>query len=185
MISRFVVVLLGVVSFAGLIRAEDPPAELSGYPLDRYQAIREKSPFSKETPVEEAVAGPLFGQDLVLTGHYKLGETLYAIILNKKTQQRLTASSTETQGEKMRVVSFAIEADPTKSTAVIQLGMEKATLKFDIANSPKETQKGGAAPAPQATPPPTEAKSPAPDNTSQKPLPRVRYKVLKDQGDQQ
>jgi len=167
------------------VRAETDVPEFSGYPLERYQAIREKSPFSKETPVEETAAGPLFGQDLVLAGHYKLGEIVYAVVLNKKTQQRLTASSSEDQNDKMRVISLTIEADPTKSSAVVQLGAEKATLKFDIANSPKETQKGSPAPAPQAAPPPTEAKSPAPDNSSQKPLPRVRYKAPKDQGNQQ
>jgi hypothetical protein len=175
------VLVLSVVS----LQADNDAPELAGYPLDRYQAIREKSPFSKETPVEENVAGPLFGQDLVLAGHYKLGETVYAVILNKKTQQRLTASSTETQGDKLRVISLSLEADPTKSTAVIQLGAEKATLKFDIANAPKETQKDGAAPTPQPTPSPAGANKPVSENSPQNSLPRLRYNLVKAQGAQQ
>ena len=173
----------GAILGIGLLKAENDPAQFSGYPLERYQAILEKSPFAKEAPIEISPAGPLFGQDLVLTGHYKLGEVLYAMILNKKTQERLTASSVETQADRPRVVSFVIADDPAKSTAVIQLGVEKASLSFEKAQTPKEAQKSGENPSPKPAAtltPGNAAKTPvvSPSPTPRRAAERMRYKSL-------
>lgn len=175
--AKFLTFFAGAILGFSLLRAESDPAQLSGYPIERYKAILDKSPFAKETPVEESPVGPLFGQDLVLTGHFKLGEVLYAVILNKKTQERLTASSEETRADRPKVVSFVIDADPGKSSAVIQLGVEKTTLQFEKIQAPKESQKIGG-PAPQT--PAASASTSVPANPPpQKPLERVRYKNLK------
>lgn len=170
-------VFLAVFS-AGLLHADNDLEQLAGYPLERYRVVLDKSPFAKEAVLEASPTGPLFGQDLVLTGHFALGEVLYAVILNKKTQERLTVSSDETRPDRPKVLSFAIDPEPGKSAALIQLGQETASVRFEAVQAPKEVQK--TAPSPQAVPPPAPALraeaagSPAP--VQQRPLQRMRYK---------
>jgi hypothetical protein len=182
-ISAFV---SGAVLSTGLLSADNDLEQLAGYPLERYHMVLEKSPFAKEAVLEASPTGPLFGQDLVLTGHFALGDVLYAVILNKKTQERLTASSDETRPDRPRVLSFAIDPDPGKSTAVIQLGQEKASIRFETIQAPKEAQKTAANPSPQTVAAPTPAAnraaaagSPAP--APQRPLQRMRYKKTEPQ----
>jgi hypothetical protein len=147
------VVLVAVVTIGPGAAAEEESGLMTAYSLDRYRPMLEKSPFAKETAPETA-AGPLFGKDLALTGHYRLGQIGYVLLLNRKTQERTTVSSAETKESGLRLISLSIESDPSKTQAVVQQGAERATLGFDWQKQPRSADEENASEARAKTPNP-------------------------------
>ena len=107
------------------------------YPLGRYRQILDKSAFVRETAAEVAPAAPNFAQDYIMTGHFRLGETIFVNVLNKKTQERMTLSSAEQDSSRPRVISLTSDEDPYGVKAVIQLGLQTGTINFDRPAPPK------------------------------------------------
>lgn len=110
------------------------------YPLARYEALMEKSPFVKEAPFA-SMHGSRVGEDLIITGHFRIGEVIYVNVLNKKTQERMSLSSEEKNSANPKVLSLSDENDPYKVNAVIQVGGETASIGFERPAPPKAAGK--------------------------------------------
>lgn len=157
--------------------AEDSAVDdlASGYPLERYQQILEKSPFAKETVAPPTEQGDPFGSEFAIVAHYQVGEETFVVLLNRKSQLSITARSSETDASRIKIVSLQADQDPRKGSAVIQQHGRTATVFFDknegISGSKKPDQPasvGG---------PPSSPENPAPAGEKKSPsvLPRIRY----------
>lgn len=120
-------------AISGLAQVFSPP---SGFPIERYAGILEKSPFSQATLLQEAPASDSFAKDLVLVSHYRYGGVLYLNLQDRGTQKRLLVTSTA-PADSMRAVSLNTDSNPWKVSAVIELNGQKATVGFDPPNFPK------------------------------------------------
>lgn len=131
------------------------------YPVERYQPLWQKSPFSLSTAAEEgAVAG--FAEDLVLSGVSEMDGKSYVWVLDTKTQKRRMLSSTP-DAEGFALESLTSDADMTKVSAVIRKGGETAPVKYKLEIFQQAMP--AAAVAAQAPPPAAPNRVPRPPKT--------------------
>jgi hypothetical protein len=124
------------------------------YPVERYQPLWQKSPFSLSTATEAGtVAG--FAEDLVLSGVSEMGGKSYVWVLDTKTQKRRMLSSTP-DAEGFALESLTSDADMSKVSAVIRKGEESAPVKYKLEIF-QQAMPAAPAVAAQVPPPPTAA----------------------------
>jgi len=135
---------------------EEPPFQPATHALERYQRIWERSPFVVETKIVEESAG--LAQRFALTGMAMIDGAPVAFLLDRNSLARIiVAPGRESQG--IELVSVDQQSDARNSSAVIKLGAEQASLRFD-AESLHGTAGAAAVPA-GAAPDPSAGMNPA------------------------
>jgi hypothetical protein len=107
---------------------EEPPFQPEIHPLERYQRIWERSPFVVETKIVEESAW--LAQRFALTGMAMIDGAPVAFLLDRNSLARIiVAPDRAPQG--IELVSVDQQPDARNSSAVIKLGAEQASLRFD------------------------------------------------------
>ncbi len=132
--KRVTILLLLLSSAYAQEQAGEPSAMEStipaAYPLDRYEYIWEKSPFTLSSAAEVPVSNTF--NNLVLVGLGAINQQLYARILDKASQKRFTVTK-DTPYDGILLVSISPDADPESSSAVLRKGSEEGKISFDPA----------------------------------------------------
>ena len=146
------------------------------YPVERYEPVWKKSPFTLSSAADAVVAGGSSDR-LKLTGVLKIGEQPYVSLYDSESKERFLVTS-ETNSRGIRLESVQTSDDLSKVTVALTLNGEPVKLHYDMEYL-KQTavQAAGAAPpvpAPVAANPgavvirPSNA-TPTPSGTSQPP----------------
>jgi len=134
--------------FANLIAEDEPPFQPETYPLERYQPIWERSPFVVETKIVDESAG--LAQRFALTGVAMMAGAPVAFLLDRSSLARIMVTpGRDSQG--IELLSVDQQSDVRNSSAVIKLGAEQASLRFDADSL---NIAAGAASQPTGAPPP-------------------------------
>jgi hypothetical protein len=133
---------------------EETPSEpviYQDFPVDRYQPLWAKSPFTLESVEVAPQAG--FADDLALIAVVTLADTPYATIMNKKTQQRSMVTSKENK-DGISLVSLNRSDKLEATSVVLKKGGETGTISYDpnLLRAPA---------VPAAAPPPPQANQPS------------------------
>lgn len=131
--------------------AEDPvPAS---YPVERYEPIWKKSPFTLSSATPEASG--TFTDNIALVGIFKNRGEIYAAILDKTTQKRELISSKPNE-KGIRVCQVDSSDERSKVSVILEKNGEKATLHYDInflqANAAKNQPAQPQVPSPNVAP---------------------------------
>jgi hypothetical protein len=99
-----------------------------GYPVERYAALWERSPFTTASVSDAVQEEP--AAKLALAGVAKIGDEDIVTLLNKDSQERTLVTQTpNAQGYKL--VSVEQNSDPLKVVATLQKGTESLKVRFD------------------------------------------------------
>ncbi len=122
---------------AAVTAPQDPlnPNELKRYGVDRYDSIKEKSPFSFKIHRQEGPPPESFATDLALSG-FSVDEgkgITYASIVDKKSNQRFTIRSDKPGADGIQLVQLKRQpGQPLLETSVLaRKGNEEAEIKAD------------------------------------------------------
>jgi hypothetical protein len=107
-----------------------PPA----FPLSRYTALWEKSPFQLESIAPPTVSEGL-SQRFALTGIAHIDGEPMVFVMERATQQRLMLKKAAEQGG-ISLVQIDMQQKYNDSTATIRQGGEVGVLKFDASGAP-------------------------------------------------
>lgn len=130
--------------------AQDSDAfEPIDHPLDRYAVIWERAPFVIETKIVEESAG--LAQRFALTGVAMVDGAPVAFLLDRSTLARIIVAPGRTS-QGIELLSVDQQSNVRNSSAVIKLGAEQASLRFDTESLQVSN---GAAPMPTGATPGT------------------------------
>lgn len=111
-----------------VLAADEPPFQPQQAPLERYEMIWKRSPFVVETKVVEESAG--LAQRFALTGVAVIDGAPVAFLLDRSSLSRMILAPGRPAGE-IELVSVDQQSNARNSSAVIRLGAEQASLRFD------------------------------------------------------
>ena len=148
--------LLAVLAFGGRLDAAESSPVPDAYPVDRYEPIWKRSPFTLSSAVDDSGAA---SQQLALTGLLRINNEAYASVLDKQTKQRFLVSK-EPDPQGLSLVSFQNPDDPSTLVVTLQRGSETFSLRYDL----DYLKQVSPAPAASAASPagPAQASSPSP-----------------------
>jgi hypothetical protein len=123
------------------------------FPLSRYQAMVDKSPFAVGTPPPpppEATAppAPSFAQDLCIIGIAKLGSQDFVTIGSRDKTQRFSLCVGESGPDGIILSSVTHDPGRGKSKAMLKKGTEFAAIGFDEAAQNNTPAEGAPQPVP-------------------------------------
>jgi hypothetical protein len=118
-------ILLGM----GLALAEEPFPPVA-YPAERYQSMKERSPFVLPTFATHVEVHTEWTTDYRIVSVLQLGEE--SIVLAKKvsTNERIPIRAKDNHLG-IRLVSVQISPDPNNVSAVIEMGGQEGTIRYD------------------------------------------------------
>jgi len=157
-------VILGLSGISSAAKAGVVP---EGYPVERYSALWQRSPFTIASIQQEAVPAG-FASKLALVAVAKIGSEDMAILLDKDSQERINVDS-GINGKGLKLVSVEPNPDPLKASVTIQKGAEVAKVKYD----PSLLAAAGVPPPNNANPVPGQIPPPIPGQAVSPPLPPV------------
>ncbi len=111
-----------------MLAAEEPPFQPQQAQLERYEMIWKRSPFVVETKIVEESAG--LAQRFALTGVAVIDGAPVAFLLDRSSLSRMILAPGRTSGG-IELVSVDQQSNARNSSAVIRLGAEQASLRFD------------------------------------------------------
>ncbi|WP_038159691.1 hypothetical protein [Verrucomicrobium sp. BvORR106] len=132
--------------FLAGLSASEPWAPPSPFPEQRYENGWRKNPFTLKTaPV--AIQRESFAKNLALGSMYDdVDGVTSVVIVNTKTRERSRLRGQEPGDNGMRVEESVIADTRRDSYAVVTMGGEKATLRYDEAFLKQMAAGGGASP---------------------------------------
>jgi len=101
------------------------------YPLDRYEHIWSKSPFVVEAPVVQQSDG--LEKRFALTGIASAGGNPLIFVFDRQSLSRIVVQAGEPNSAQLELVSVSPDMDLHKSSAVVRLGAQQATISYDAA----------------------------------------------------
>ncbi|MFN0130865.1 MAG: hypothetical protein ACKV19_29740 [Verrucomicrobiales bacterium] len=109
------------------------PSQLNRYGIDRYERIKEKSPFSFKIVREEGPPPVSFAADLALAGYtVDSGKGItYASIVDKKSNNRFVIRSDRPNDDGIQLVQLNPAATLLDSSVLARKGAEEAQIKSD------------------------------------------------------
>ena len=146
--------MLRILSWAVLLlvsrQSHGEDAVPQPYPVQRYEPIWKKSPFTLSSAADAEAAGA-FGDKLKLTGVLKIGEQPYVSLFDSESGKRfLVSSQTDSQGIKLE--SLQGGDDLGKVLVVLTRNGETVKLRYDM-DYLKQASAQAAGPAPQTPTP--------------------------------
>lgn len=154
--------------------AGEDAAEPAAHPRSRYDALCARSPFTREVAAETVSVAPNFAPHLALIGTYHLDGCSFAILLDRRTQERHTAASEPAPTGPYRLVALTVGENPAQTTALVEREAQRATIGFDPAG-PRRAALPASTPA---SPPGTAGVVvPAPTPGAKPPLERMRIRT--------
>jgi hypothetical protein len=104
-----------------------PPQE---HRVERYEPGWRKNPFTLKTaPLPVEVQS--FAKDLAIGSMYQVGEETTVVLVNTKTRERIILRNGQSASNGMRVKLASIKDTRKESSAIVQLGAQEATLRYD------------------------------------------------------
>ncbi len=169
--ALFACLLLGLQEGWGqrahALEGAPPPS----HPLDRYNILWERSPFSARTVV--AMETRSFADEYALAATAKIGEDFLVTLINKTTGERILVDRLESpQG--LRVVSISDSGDIRTTAVTLAKGNEQGVVRFDPALIASLAPNGNMEP-------PSPDANPHPSVSPQIPTPpegRVRRRII-------
>jgi hypothetical protein len=115
------------------IRAQE--AIPQAFPKDRYDQLREHSPFSLATvPAPAAAPGPSFADNWFVSGIARIGDDDFVTIKSRDLSKQFSLFANETDRETGVSVASVNWSDTVgKSTVILRKGTETAKLEFNEA----------------------------------------------------
>jgi hypothetical protein len=103
-----------------------------GYPVERYEPLWKKSPFSLSSANAVVAAPAGFADSLALTGVMKIGGEVYVSVVDKVTRERQMLS-TKAEGQAILVEKLDLaDNDPSKVAVTLKKGEEISLLRYDM-----------------------------------------------------
>ncbi len=145
--------LAATAAASGLLAQEPavftPP---QAYPVDRYEAVWSKNPFTLKT-APAVVENISFAKDLAIVSLYGDKTNPTIVIVNTKTHERTRLKQGETASNGMKLASFKLGETRKDTTVEVVLGSETTELKYNPEYmSQMAASGGGAKPGAPATP---------------------------------
>lgn len=137
---------LGLIAATALAEESYAPSNVE---LSRYEHIWQRSPFVVETQVVEESAG--LAQRFALTGVAMINRSPVVFLLDRNSLARVVVSETR-PAQGIELISVDQQTDARNSSAVIKLGAEQASLRFDSDFLASTGASGGEAAAIPAAP---------------------------------
>ena len=131
---------------------EDDGVVLPAFPIARYEALWERSPFQIESvapPVESAG----LSQRYALTGLAAINGEPIAFLMERATQNRMMVKSDGTEGG-ISLVQVDVQQKYADSTATLRQGSEVGVVRFDAAAAAPSMMPQPGMPQPQRIMPP-------------------------------
>ena len=127
---RTLAILITVGGLCLASQAEERFSTPRAHPLERYESGWKKNPFTLKTaPLPIEVQS--FAKDLAIGSMYQVGTATTVVVVNTKTRERTILRNGESAGNGMRVKLASIKDTRKESSAIVQLGGEEATLRYD------------------------------------------------------
>jgi hypothetical protein len=102
----------------------------SAHPVERYEPGWKKNPFTLKTaPLPVEVQS--FAKDLAIGSMYQVGNETTVVVVNTKTRERTILRNGDSAGNGMRVKLASIKDTRKESSAIVELGGQEATLRYD------------------------------------------------------
>jgi hypothetical protein len=143
----------------------------SGFAVERYASLWQHSPFTIASVMQDAAPAG-FAQNLAIVGIAKIGDKDLVTLLNKQSLERFIVKAAPNE-QGIKVISVETDADPLKTSVMIQRDGEIAKVGFDKAlidrNQPAAPQANS-----NAVPVPGQPPAPLAENTPPVPARRVR-----------
>jgi hypothetical protein len=103
-----------------------------GYPVERYEPLWKKSPFSLASANAVAAVPAGFADSLALTGVMKIGGEVYVSVVDKVTKERQMLSA-KAEGQAILVEKLELaDNDPGKVAVTLRKGGEISLLRYDM-----------------------------------------------------
>lgn len=130
--------ILALLLASGIIQAEEPFPPVA-YPVERYAAMKERSPFVLPTFAAHVEVHTEWTNDYRIVSVLQLGEE--SVVLAKKisTGERIPIRAKDNHLG-IRLVSIQISPDPNNVSAVIEMGGQEGTIRYDesiLSQSPR------------------------------------------------
>ena len=102
------------------------------YSPERYQQVWSYKPFSPAIPVATVPQVGGIEEQYALTGLLKMDNEWIAFVLDRKSLQRHSVSSTSNKAD-LQLISVEEGTDPKASTIVLRSGHQTGVVRFDLA----------------------------------------------------
>jgi len=112
-----------------------------GHPVERYERIWKKSPFTVASVLNETPADTsTFTDNLTLVGLVTIGGKPLATVVANDSQETTLVDADTPNAAGLQVVSYINDLDSSKVQVVLKKGDSTGTLRFNISETPAAPQ---------------------------------------------
>ncbi len=142
-IASIIDINASVVNNENNFRAESKWIPPEGFPVERYEIIWKRSPFTLSSISGEV--GDV--SNFALIGYLKIGSMDYITVVNKQSHETFLLSP-EPNSQGMRLISVEQNSDPLKVTARVSMNGDIEEIRYDASALSAPLNGGSATPPP-------------------------------------
>jgi hypothetical protein len=126
------IALVFVLPLALAAQAQEEEFPPKAYPLERYAVMMQRSPFVLPTFSQDVSVQVNWAADFSIVSVLKTGEETVLLAKKISTGERVPVRSTDNRLG-IRLVKMNLSSDPREVSAVVELGGEEGTIRYDDA----------------------------------------------------